>query len=93
MAACGLQADLDALASAFCPAGRRGYHCALYDALAGAVLLGSLVRQPQLASLTTMQLLALSTMDPKDETPCFKENFSKKGWTAPELGAKTPYSS
>ena len=63
--ACGLQGDLDALASAHCPAGRRGYHCALYDALAGALLLGSLARQPQLGSLTTLQLLALSTLDPR----------------------------
>ena len=65
VAACGLQADLDALASAFCPAGRRHFHAALYDALAGALLLSSLSRQPQLASLTTMQLLALSTLDPR----------------------------
>jgi DNA polymerase-3 subunit epsilon len=65
VAACGLQADLDALASVYCPAGRRHFHAALYDALAGALLLASLSRQPQLASLTTMQLLALSTLDPR----------------------------
>jgi DNA polymerase III epsilon subunit-like protein len=63
--ACGLQADLDALASSHCPAGRRRYHAALYDAIAGALLLGSLTRHPQLASLTVMQLLALSTLDPR----------------------------
>jgi DNA polymerase-3 subunit epsilon len=65
VAACGLQADLDALAAAHCPPGRRRYHAALYDALAGALLLASLARDPQLASLTTMQLLALSTLDPE----------------------------
>ena len=64
MAACGLQADLDSLARIHCPAGRERYHAALYDALAGALLLGSLARHPQLASLTVMQLLALSTLDP-----------------------------
>lgn len=64
VAACALQADLDALASVHCPAGRRRYHAALYDALAGALLLGSLSRHPRLASLTVMQLLALSTLDP-----------------------------
>lgn len=61
--ACGLQAELDALATVHCPAGRARYHAALYDALAGALLLGSLARYPQLASLTVMQLLALSTFD------------------------------
>jgi DNA polymerase III epsilon subunit-like protein len=65
VAACGLQAELDALALAHCPPGRRRYHAALYDALAGALLLGSLSRNPQLASLTLMQLLALSTLDGK----------------------------
>jgi len=63
--ACGLQADLDAHALLHCPAGRRRYHAALYDAIAGALLLGSLSRHPQLASLTVMQLLALSSLDPK----------------------------
>ncbi len=62
--ACGLQAELDALAGAHCPAGRRRYHSALYDAIAGALLLGSLTRHPPLASLTVTQLLALSTLDP-----------------------------
>jgi DNA polymerase-3 subunit epsilon len=65
VAACGLQPELDALAHVHCPAGRRRYHAALYDALAGALLLGSLSRNPQLASLTVMQLLALSTLDAK----------------------------
>ena len=59
-----LQADLDALAAVHCPGARRRYHAALYDALAGALLLGSLSRHPQLAALTVMQLLALSTLDP-----------------------------
>jgi len=61
--ACGLQGELDALAARFCPPERRRYHAALYDALAGALLLAALAREPQLASLTTMQLLALSTLD------------------------------
>ena len=61
----GLQGELDLLAEKHCPIGRRSYHCALYDALAGALLLASLARQPQLASLTVTQLLALSTLDPK----------------------------
>ncbi len=63
VAACGLQAELEALAAAHCPPERRRYHAALYDALAGALLLASLAREPRLAELTVMQLLALSTLD------------------------------
>jgi len=60
---CGLQGRLDLLAAAHCPPARRHYHAALYDALAGALLLAALASEPQLAGLTTMQLLALSTLD------------------------------
>lgn len=63
VAACGLQGELDTLAAERCPPERRRYHAALYDALAGALLLASLARDPQLAQLTTLQLLALSTLD------------------------------
>ncbi len=65
VAACGLQAELDVLAAQHCPKGRRRYHAALYDALAGALLLASLSRVPQLAALSTLQLIALSTLDPR----------------------------
>jgi DNA polymerase-3 subunit epsilon len=65
VSACGLQGELDQLAAWHCPSDRRRYHAALYDALAGAVLLCSLARVPQLAGLTLMHLLALSTLDPK----------------------------
>ena len=61
--ASGLQAELDALAQVHCPPERRRYHAALYDALAGALLLASLARDPNLAQLTVMQLLAFSTLD------------------------------
>jgi len=62
---CGLQAELDALAAQHCPPARRRYHAALYDALAGALLLATLAREPRLAELTVMQLLAFSTLDPE----------------------------
>jgi DNA polymerase-3 subunit epsilon len=76
VAACGLQAEVDALAALHCPTGRIRYHAALYDALAGALLLGSLSRHPQTASLTVMQLLALSTLDPaKRESIVQRELF------------------
>ena len=61
--ACGLQEELETLAGAHCPPERRRYHAALYDALAGALLLSALARDPQLAALSPMQLLALSTLD------------------------------
>jgi DNA polymerase-3 subunit epsilon len=61
--ACGLQAELDQLAEKHCPVERRQYHAALYDALAGALLLVSLAREPRLADVSIMQMLALSTLD------------------------------
>jgi DNA polymerase III epsilon subunit-like protein len=60
---CGLQPELDRLAAAHAPPGRRGYHTALYDALAGALLLAALARDPRWADYTVMQWLALSTLD------------------------------
>ena len=63
VAACGLQAELDALAATHCPPERRRFHAALYDSLAGALLLAVLARDPVLAKLSMMQLLALSTLD------------------------------
>lgn len=61
--ASGRQAELDTLALRHCPPGRRHYHAALYDALAGALLLCVLARDSQLARLSTTQLLALSTLN------------------------------
>lgn len=61
----GLGAELNALAVVHCPPDRRRYHAALYDALAGALLLAALARDAQMARLSTMQLLALSTLDPR----------------------------
>jgi DNA polymerase III epsilon subunit-like protein len=61
----GLQVDLDALAAVHCPDSRRRYHAALYDALAGALLLVRLARDPQLAALSPAQLFTLSTLDPE----------------------------
>jgi DNA polymerase-3 subunit epsilon len=63
VAVAGLQPELDALAAEHCPSPRRRYHAALYDALAGALLLASLAREPQFAALSVMQLLAFSTLD------------------------------
>jgi DNA polymerase-3 subunit epsilon len=59
-----LQTELDGLAIRHCPSERRGYHAALYDALAGALLLAALAREPRYSELTVRQLLVLSTLDP-----------------------------
>lgn len=59
----GLQADLDALATHHCTADRRHYHAALYDALAGALLLLTLLKRPEFAAATIPWLLQMSTLD------------------------------
>ncbi|MEO6996064.1 MAG: 3'-5' exonuclease [Lacunisphaera sp.] len=61
--ACGLQAELDALATEHCPTDRRKYHAALYDALAGALLLQAFLRRPECAEATLPWLLQMSTVD------------------------------
>lgn len=61
----GLAPELERLAGQVCPPHRRHFHAALYDALAGALLLAALARDPQLAQLSMMQMLALSTLDPR----------------------------
>ena len=59
----GLQAELEVAARRHCQPERRRYHAALYDALAGALLLRALLRRPELAAATIPWLLQLSTLD------------------------------
>ncbi len=59
----GLQAELDAVARQHCPAERRRYHAALYDALAGALLLRALLQRPEFAEATIPWLLQMSTLE------------------------------
>lgn len=61
--ACGLQGELDAQAATHCPADRRNYHAALYDALAGALLLQAFLQRPEVAQATVPWLLQMSTVD------------------------------
>lgn len=49
VAVLGLQAELDELAKKFCPSLRRKWHCALYDALASALLITSAMRHEAFA--------------------------------------------
>lgn len=64
VAAAGLQPELDRLAAVHCPAPRRRYHAALYDALAGALLLNALAAQPSCTAMSIGHLIVLSTLDP-----------------------------
>ena len=59
----GLEAELTQEARRHCPAERRRHHAALYDALAGALLLRALLRRPELAEATVPWLLQMSTLD------------------------------
>lgn len=56
----GLQAELDRQADLSCPKGRRRYHCALYDAMASALLLARLFSEPELESASLRWLILQS---------------------------------
>lgn len=55
-----LQEELDHQAGLFCPAGRKHYHCALYDAMASALLLARLFSEPELESASLRWLILQS---------------------------------
>jgi DNA polymerase III epsilon subunit-like protein len=55
---------LERLSVQYCPAGRRHFHAALYDALAGALLLLSLGDRPEFQGVTLGWLLQMSTLNP-----------------------------
>lgn len=55
-----LQEELDRQAHLFCPANRRRYHCALYDAMASALLLARLFSEPELESASLRWLILQS---------------------------------
>ena len=59
----GLQEELDTRAPLYCPADRCHYHAALYDALAGALLLLRLADEAALAAQSLGWLLTMSTLD------------------------------
>lgn len=55
-----LQSVLDGKATAFCPKDRRKYHCALYDALASALLFARLFDETELKEATLPWLMMQS---------------------------------
>jgi DNA polymerase III epsilon subunit-like protein len=60
----GLQEELDELGADYCPEGRRGYHCALYDAIASALLLINYCRNVMEEPVTLAALIARSQGNP-----------------------------
>jgi len=56
---------LQTLAAAHCPPLRRQFHAALYDALAGALLLLALGQRPEFGQMTLGWLLQMSTLNPE----------------------------
>lgn len=55
-----LESELDVQAALYCPAKRGRYHCALYDALASALLLRRLYGEPEWSELTLRWLIVNS---------------------------------
>lgn len=55
-----LQEELDRQAGLFCPAKRKRYHCALYDAMASALLLARLFSEPELEGASLRWLILQS---------------------------------
>ncbi|PXA05138.1 3'-5' exonuclease [Coraliomargarita sinensis] len=55
-----LEEELDRLAQLHCPPHRRRYHCALYDAMASALLLARLFSEPELESASLRWLILQS---------------------------------
>lgn len=62
---CGLSKILQQVGDRFCPPARRHYHCALWDALACALLLLHFIRQEEIQTKTLTWLLQESSSLPK----------------------------
>lgn len=75
VAAAGLQEQLDNEGKRHCPADRCHYHAALYDALAGALLLGRLAADPNVAPKSLTWLLQFSTRDPDKRTALVQDDL------------------
>jgi DNA polymerase-3 subunit epsilon len=73
--AAGLQTTLSELAFKYCPLNRQGYHCALYDALAGALLLNALGKISAVAQMSLAQIITLSTQNVDKRTDFVQRQF------------------
>ena len=75
-----LEESLNQLAQEYCPKERIRYHCALYDALACALLLQRLFSLEELKGLSLFQLFTLSASSAsclmkEGSKNCFKKTF------------------
>ncbi|MGF1451615.1 MAG: exonuclease domain-containing protein [Opitutales bacterium] len=69
LAALQLEDPLQSLAETFCPETRRKAHCALYDALASALLLLTLGRADGFADMPLAWLIDISVASPSHQQP------------------------
>lgn len=60
----GFQEELDELGAAYCPEGRKAYHCALYDAIASALLLINYCQNLSDETVSLTRLIARSQGNP-----------------------------
>ena len=71
----GLQERLDQLAQLHCPADRRRYHCALYDAIASALLMIQLVSEPELVDASLRWLILQSASSELERQSMGQQEF------------------
>lgn len=70
-----LQEDLDRQAGSFCPVGRQHYHCALYDALASALLLIRIFSEPELEGASLRWLILQSAASEAERKSMGQQEF------------------
>lgn len=70
-----LQLKLDELAKAICPPKRCRYHCALYDALASALLLARLFDEPELEDVSLRWLIINSAASESGRSALGQQEF------------------
>lgn len=70
-----LQHRLDELAESHCPASRRHYHCALYDALASALLMARLFSEPELVDASLRWFIHQSASSESDRQSLEQQEF------------------
>ena len=89
----GLQTELDQHAQKYCPHERCFYYAALYDALAGVLLLKALVTRPEVSSASLAWLLQLAPQTQKNgqifaKRNCFSLRAARRRRAAPSVTRK-----
>lgn len=70
-----LQEQLDQQAGLLCPPGRQHYHCALYDAMASALLLAHLFSEPELMGASLHWLILQSASSERERQSMGQREF------------------